>query len=51
MGQYILAFILILIPSSEIVIALYNWFIVKITEVSFIPKMDYSNGVPKRIKL
>ena len=44
--QYILAFILMLIPSSEVVISLYNWFIAKITEVSFIPKMDYSKGVP-----
>lgn len=44
--QYILAFILMLIPSSEVVISLYNWFIAKVTEVSFIPKMDYSKGVP-----
>lgn len=45
-NQYILAFILMLIPSSEVVISLYNWFIAKVTEVSFIPKMDYSKGVP-----
>lgn len=48
--QYIFAFILMLIPSSEIIIALYNWFIAKITEVSFIPKMDYSNGIPNKDK-
>ena len=39
-----------LIPSSEVVIALFNWFIAKITKVSFIPKMDYSNGVPNTDK-
>ena len=48
--QYILAFILMLVPSSEIVIALYNWFIAKVTKVSFIPKMDYTNGIPKEDK-
>ena len=50
LGQYIFAFILMIVPSSEIVIALYNWFIAKITKVSFIPKMDYSNGIPKNNK-
>lgn len=45
-GQYILAFILMIIPSSEVVISLLNWFIAKVTPVSFIPKMDYSEGVP-----
>ncbi|MDV4150698.1 glucoamylase family protein [Clostridium sp. AL.422] len=49
-GQYIFAFILMLIPSSEIVIALFNWFVAKITKVGFIPKMDYSNGVPNTDK-
>ncbi len=48
--QYIFAFILMLIPSSEVVIALFNWVIAKITKVSFIPKMDYSNGVPNKDK-
>lgn len=50
MGQYIFAFIVMLIPSSEVVISLYNWFIAKVTKVSFIPKMDYSSGVPKEDK-
>ena len=50
MGQYIFAFTLMLIPSSEVVISLYNWFIAKVVRVSFIPKMDYSNGVPKEDK-
>ncbi|MDU2680407.1 MULTISPECIES: GH36-type glycosyl hydrolase domain-containing protein [Clostridium] len=45
-GQYILAFILMIIPSSEVVISLLNWFIAKVTPVSFIPRMDYSEGVP-----
>jgi cyclic beta-1,2-glucan synthetase len=46
-GQYILAFILMIIPSSEVVISLFNWFIAKVTPVSFIPKMNYSKGVPE----
>lgn len=50
LSQYIFAFILMLIPSSEIVIALYNWFMAKITRVTFIPKMNYSNGVPNNEK-
>ncbi|WP_291706601.1 glucoamylase family protein [Clostridium sp.] len=50
LSQYIFAFILMLVPSSEVVIALFNWFIAKITKVSFIPKMDYSNGVPNEDK-
>ncbi len=50
LGQYIFAFILMLIPSSEVVISLYNWFIAKITKVSFIPKMDYSKGIPEEDK-
>ena len=45
-SQYIFAFMLMLIPSSEVIISLYNWLIAKVTKVSFIPKMDYSNGVP-----
>lgn len=48
--QYIFAFIVMIIPSSEIVISLYNWFIAKITKVSFIPKMNYCNGVPSAEK-
>jgi len=49
-GQYILAFIIMLVPASEIVIALYNWIVAKVTRVSFIPKMDYSNGIPNTEK-
>lgn len=45
--QYILAFILMIVPSSEVVISLLNWFIAKVTPVSFIPKMDYSKGIPE----
>ena len=49
-SQYIIAFIIMVIPASEVVISLYNWFVAKITPVSFIPKMDFSNGIPNEYK-
>lgn len=48
--EYILGFILILIPSSEVVIALYNYYLLKITKVSFIPKLEYKEGIGKENK-
>ena len=49
-SQYIIAFIIMVIPASEVVISLYNWFVAKITPVSFIPKMDFSKGIPNEYK-
>lgn len=46
-GQYILAFVLMIIPSSEVVISLLNWFVAKEFPVGFIPKMDYTKEIPE----
>ena len=48
--QYIVSFLLMLIPASEVIISLYNWYILKTTKVSFIPKMNYKNGINKEDK-
>ncbi|GAB6168348.1 glucoamylase family protein [Clostridium carnis] len=48
--QYIIAFLIMLIPASEIVIALFNWNIAKIYPKDHIAKLDYSNGIPKEEK-
>ena len=44
-NQSIVAFIIMLVPSSEIVVALFNWLSVKLVKVSHIPKLDLKNGI------
>lgn len=46
-GIYIIAFILGLIPISEIVICIFNWSITSIVKPSFIPKIEFKDGIPK----
>jgi cellobiose phosphorylase len=45
--KYIIAAIVILIPSSEIVISVLNWSINNITKPSFIPKLSLEDGIPE----
>ncbi|WP_300383855.1 glucoamylase family protein [Clostridium sp.] len=44
-NQSIVAFIIMLIPSSEIVVAVFNWASVKLVKVSHIPKLDLKDGI------
>lgn len=45
--KYIVALIVILIPSSEIFISILNWSINKLTEPRFVPKMEFKEGIPE----
>lgn len=48
--EYIVAFLIMIIPSSEITIALFNWNIAKIVPPTYIPKMDFKDGIPEEAK-
>ena len=43
---YILSFILLIIPSSEIVIQIMQYILGKIIKPKLIPKLDFTNGIP-----
>ncbi|SDP07582.1 GH36-type glycosyl hydrolase domain-containing protein [Clostridium gasigenes] len=43
--QYIIAFLIMLIPASEITITLFNWSVVKIRRPAHIPKLDYTKAI------
>ena len=45
--KYIVAAIILLIPSSEIFISIFNWSINKLVETRFIPKMEFKQGIPR----
>lgn len=44
----IITFILVFIPSTQIIIEVIQQILNKIVKPKLIPKMDYSNGVPKK---
>ena len=46
--RYILAVIVILVPCSEITISILNWSISLLCTTSFIPKMDFEEGIPEK---
>ncbi|ERI94105.1 glycosyltransferase family 36 [Clostridiales bacterium oral taxon 876 str. F0540] len=46
-GIYIISFLAVLIPCSEIVISIFNWSINHLTSPRFVPKMEYKDGVPE----
>ena len=48
--QYIIAFIIMLIPASEITMTLINWSVVKIKRPTHIPKLDYEKAIDKEHK-
>lgn len=48
--EYIIAFLIMIIPSSEITIALFNWNIAKIVPPTHIPRMDFKDGIPEEEK-
>ena len=49
-GQYIFAFIIMLLPCSEVIISLFNWIVPKIIPVSHVPKLDLSKNIPDESK-
>ncbi|WP_294358516.1 glucoamylase family protein [uncultured Clostridium sp.] len=44
--MYIIAFLCLLIPCSEIVLSLINWIINNVSKPTFIPKLQLENGIP-----
>lgn len=49
-AQYIISFLIMLIPASEIAIALINWSVVKLKNPIHIPKIEYEDGIDKNNK-
>lgn len=48
--QYIISFLIILIPVNEIIIGLTNWTVNKISEIRLVPKLNFSRGIPEESK-
>ncbi|MDD3225257.1 MAG: cyclic beta 1-2 glucan synthetase, partial [Clostridium sp.] len=48
--KYIVSALIIAVPCSEIVNSILNWSINHLTEAAFIPKMDFSKGIPSNCK-
>lgn len=44
--RYIIAFIAIFIPCSEIVISIFNWSINHLISPRFVPKLEFKDGIP-----
>lgn len=49
-NQYIISFLIILIPINEIIIGLTNWTVGKISEIKLVPKLNFSDGIPDEDK-
>ncbi|WP_411679001.1 GH36-type glycosyl hydrolase domain-containing protein [Clostridium thailandense] len=45
--RYVVIILAALIPSSEIVISIFNWSISKLIEPSFIPKIEFKDTIPE----
>jgi cyclic beta-1,2-glucan synthetase len=45
--RYIIAALALLIPSSEIVISIFNWSINSLTTPRFVPKLELVGGIPE----
>lgn len=45
--EYLVTFLLVLVPSSEIVISIINWSITHLTPPDFIPKMEFEEEIPE----
>ncbi|MGL4109679.1 GH36-type glycosyl hydrolase domain-containing protein [Clostridium sp. LP20] len=44
--QYLTAILVMIIPSSEIVTAVINWSVSNLVPMRFVPKLDFSKGIP-----
>lgn len=49
-AQYVVAVFIMLIPASEVAIALTNWNIMKVVPPAYVPRLDYSKEIPKEDK-
>ncbi|WP_017212033.1 GH36-type glycosyl hydrolase domain-containing protein [Clostridium beijerinckii] len=45
--QYVISFLIILIPVNEIIIGLTNYTVGKVVDIRLIPKLNFSSGIPK----
>ena len=50
MAEYIVLIALMVVPASEIILALTNWVVSKIVPIRFIPKIDFFDEVPETEK-
>ncbi|WP_160683724.1 glucoamylase family protein [Clostridium sp. C2-6-12] len=48
--QYLISFLLILIPVNEIIIGITNWTVNKASEIRLVPKLNFSSGIPEESK-
>ena len=48
--KYLIGAIVVLVPCSEIVISILNWSINRLTKPSFIPKLEFMDGIPSEYK-
>jgi len=48
--QYIISFLIILIPINEIIMGLINWTVNKIAEIRLVPKLSFGSGIPEECK-
>ncbi|MFX0549952.1 GH36-type glycosyl hydrolase domain-containing protein [Hathewaya histolytica] len=46
-SKYIVAFLVIIIPCSEIGISIFNWIITHLMPISFVPKLELKEGISK----
>jgi cellobiose phosphorylase len=46
--EYLITTVAILIPSSEVIISIFNWSITKLIEPKFIPKIEFKNTLPEK---
>ena len=48
--QYLISFLIILIPVNEIIIGLTNWIVNKTSEIRLVPKLDFGKEIPEDSK-
>jgi cellobiose phosphorylase len=49
-AQYIISFLVLLIPINEIIIALSNYTVSKIVDIRLVPKLSCNEGIPNKCK-
>lgn len=48
--KFIISFLLILLPMSEVIMSTVNWIVSKTIKIRFIPKLDFNDGIPEKYK-
>ncbi|NFS65695.1 glycosyl transferase, partial [Clostridium botulinum] len=49
-AEYLILFLVSIIPINEIIIGLTNWIVSKTVPIRLVPKMDFSEGIPDNCK-